>query len=284
MNLWMVIGVLIMLIVYIASVLIYIHGSEKRRELQVLMDTSHDYEMKIFNFENEILQKLQVEPDKVKYAIYIERILILSGIAVAFWFLRGIALAAFGAILVSFIANDSYKKVVYESGITNINRITNFINYFVPHINSGNSADQSFLGYIEYSADEELAAYYENRDNPDFKLPTHLRQIVDIYDIAKYNEEKGISDYTYILNELSKDMAQKQVYYNNFVSRIGEIQPIMWSYYIGVPILIFISFGQTYEFWLGAGGYIVSFILLALFAAFKFLIFKLQKRTINVIF
>lgn len=284
MSFWMVISVLIMLIVYIASVLIYIHGSEKRRELQVLMDTSHDYEMKTFNFENEILQKLQVEPDKVKYAIYIERILILSGIAVAFWFLRGIALAAFGAILVSFIANDSYKKVVYESGITNINRITNFINYFVPHINSGNSADQSFLGYVEYSADEELAAYYENRDNPDFKLPTHLRQIVDIYDIAKYNEEKGISDYTYILNELSKDMAQKQVYYNNFVSRIGEIQPIMWSYYIGVPILIFISFGQTYEFWLGAGGYIVSFILLALFAAFKFLIFKLQKRTINVIF
>lgn len=284
MSFWMVISVLIMLIVYIASVLIYIHGSEKRRELQVLMDTSHDYEMKTFNFENEILQKLQVEPDKVKYAIYIERILILSGIAVAFWFLRGIALAAFGAILVSFIANDSYKKVVYESGITNINRITNFINYFVPHINSGNSADQSFLGYVEYSADEELAAYYENRDNPDFKLPPHLRQIVDIYDIAKYNEEKGISDYTYILNELSKDMAQKQIYYNNFVSRIGEIQPIMWSYYIGVPILIFISFGQTYEFWLGAGGYIVSFILLALFATFKFLIFKLQKRTINVIF
>lgn len=284
MSFWMVISVLIMLIVYIASVLIYIHGSEKRRELQVLMDTSHDYEMKTFNFENEILQKLQVEPDKVKYAIYIERILILSGIAVVFWFLRGIALAAFGAILVSFIANDSYKKVVYESGITNINRITNFINYFVPHINSGNSADQSFLGYVEYSADEELAAYYENRDNPDFKLPTHLRQIVDIYDIAKYNEEKGISDYTYILNELSKDMAQKQIYYNNFVSRIGEIQPIMWSYYIGVPILIFISFGQTYEFWLGAGGYIVSFILLALFATFKFLIFKLQKRTINVIF
>ena len=284
MSFWMVISVLIMLIVYIASVLIYIHGSEKRRELQVLMDTSHDYEMKTFNFENKILQKLQVEPDKVKYAIYIERILILSGIAVAFWFLRGIALAAFGAILVSFIANDSYKKVVYESGITNINRITNFINYFVPHINSGNSADQSFLGYVEYSADEELAAYYENRDNPDFKLPTHLRQIVDIYDIAKYNEEKGISDYTYILNELSKDMAQKQIYYNNFVSRIGEIQPIMWSYYIGVPILIFISFGQTYEFWLGAGGYIVSFILLALFATFKFLIFKLQKKTINVIF
>lgn len=284
MSFWMVISVLIMLIVYIASVLIYIHGSEKRRELQVLMDTSHDYEMKTFNFENEILQKLQVEPDKVKYAIYIERVLILSGIAVAFWFLRGIALAAFGAILVSFIANDSYKKVVYESGITNINRITNFINYFVPHINSGNSADQSFLGYVEYSADEELAAYYENRDNPDFKLPPHLRQIVYIYDIAKYNEEKGISDYTYILNELSKDMAQKQIYYNNFVSRIGEIQPIMWSYYIGVPILIFISFGQTYEFWLGAGGYIVSFILLALFATFKFLIFKLQKRTINVIF
>ena len=40
--------------------------------------------------------------------------------------------------------------------------ITNFINYFVPHINSGNSADQSLLGYIEYSGDEGLKDFYEN--------------------------------------------------------------------------------------------------------------------------
>lgn len=284
MSLWIVLLILISLILYIFSVLMYIHGNEKRKELQILMNTNQKHSIKIFNFEKKILEKLQIESDKSKYIIYIERLLLTFIVGFSFWFLRGIALAGFGALLVTFIADDSYKKVIYESGITNINRITNFINYFVPHISSGNSADQSFLSYIEYSGDIELSNYYENRDNPNFKIKPHLKQIIDIYDIAKYNEEKGISDYTYILNELSQDMSQKQVYYNNFISRIGEIKPIMWSYYIGVPILIFVSFGQTYEFWLGIGGYIVSFVLLILFSLFKFLIFKLQKKTINVIF
>lgn len=284
MSLWIVLLILISLILYIFSVLVYIHGNEKRKELQILMNTNQKHSIKIFNFEKKILEKLQIESDKSKYIIYIERLLLTFIVGFSFWFLRGIALAGFGALLVTFIADDSYKKVIYESGITNINRITNFINYFVPHISSGNSADQSFLSYIEYSGDIELSNYYENRDNPNFKIKPHLKQIIDIYDIAKYNEEKGISDYTYILNELSQDMSQKQVYYNNFISRIGEIKPIMWSYYIGVPILIFVSFGQTYEFWLGIGGYIVSFVLLILFSLFKFLIFKLQKKTINVIF
>ena len=107
---------------------------------------------------------------------------------------------------------------------------------------------------------------------------------MDIYDIAKYNEEKGINDYTYILNELSKDYAQKQVYYNSFMARIGEIKPIMLSYYFGVPILIAISFGQTYSFWMGFGGYIVATLVLGLFGLFKFLIYKLQKDTVKTIF
>lgn len=284
MNLWKVIGILVLLIVYIASVLIYIHGSSRRKELQILMDNGRPKSFKTFSFEDAMMSKLQLDVTKGKWLIYCIRTLVISTLIVSFIFLRGIALAGFSAGLIIFSFNDAYKKVIYESGIMNISRVTNFINYFVPHINSGNSADQSLLGYIEYAGDEELAEYYENRDNPDFKLPTHLKQIVDIYDISKYNEERGISDYTYILNELSEDMAQKQVYYNSFVARIGEINPIMWSYYIGVPILIFISFGQTYEFWLGVGGYIVSFVLLILFSAFKFLIFKLQKRTINTIF
>ena len=154
----------------------------------------------------------------------------------------------------------------------------------MPHISSGNSADQSLLGYIEYSRDVELAEFYEHRFDPEYKLETHLRQIVDIYDIAKYNEEKGINDYTYILNELSKDYAQKQVYYNSFMARIGEIKPIMLSYYFGVPILIAISFGQTYSFWMGFGGYIVATLVLGLFGLFKFLIYKLQKDTVKTIF
>ena len=279
-----VIAILSLLIVYIVVGLIYIKGSEKRKEIQLIMDVGVEKRIKTFSFEDKILDKLKIEPNKVRFVLYIERILIISVLGIAVFFIRGLALAAFGAIVTAIYFEDAYKKAIYESGITNIARITNFINYFVPHINSGNSADQSFLGYIKYSSDEELAEYYENRDNLEYELPTHLKQIVDIYDIAKYNEEQGISDYTYILNELSEDYSQKQIYYNSFISRISEIKPICWSYYFAVPFLIIVSLSQTWDFWIGFGGLICGFILLAFFFAFKLLIFKLQKKTIVTIF
>lgn len=284
MNIFIVLSVLIVLILYISFVLIYIHGKDKRKEIQLLISINKKYKIKTLNFEDLILKKLSIDPNKVSYILYIERFIIISIIVFGIVILRGIALALFGAIAITLVFDDAFKKIIYESGVTNIGRITNFINYFVPHITSGNSAKQSFLGYIEYSSDKELSEYYENIENPDYKLPEHLKEIIDIYDIATYNEEKGISDYTYILNELSQDMAQKQVYYNSFVARQGEIGPIVWSYYIGVPLLVAISFSQTYEFWLGTGGYIISIILLILFTAFKFLIFKLQEKTIKTIF
>lgn len=276
---------LVMLLVYIIATVIYINASEDRRKVREMMDATASKEtIKTFAFEDKILKKLRVEPSKVHLVLWVERILIVGLLIFGFVQLRGIMLCAAGAVVICFVADDSYKKVVYDSGIENIGRVTNFINYFVPHINSGNSADQSFLGYVDYSKDEDLLEYYENRNNPNYTIPAHLKQIVDIYDVAKYNEEMGISDYTYIMNELSQDMAQKQVYYNSFISRIGEIKPIMWSYYIGVPILIGVSFSQTYDFWMGGGGIIVAVVLLIMFGLFKFLIYKLQKKTIMVIF
>lgn len=284
MNIWLVPALLLTILLYIIYVIKFLKEREKTKDIEFLLNEQVLTPMKTFAFEDAILKKFKIEPDKVRFVLYIERVLIFTTLAISVYFFKGLAVAGFLAILIVFFSEDAYKKVIYESGITNINKVMNFINFFVPHINSGHSANQSLLGYIEYSLDTELSEYYENKDNQDYIIPTHLRQIVDIYDIARYNEEKGISDYTYILNELSKDMAQKQIYYNSFISRIGEIQPIMWSYYIGVPILIGISLGQTYDFWMGIGGYVVAFILLILFGLFKFLIFKLQKKTINVIF
>lgn len=284
MNPLIVIGVLSLLIIYIIVFLLYIKGDEKRKEIEFIMSDNKKKRMKTFSFEDRMLEKIKVDPDSIKFILYLERFLILTVFVTFMFILKGLALAGFGAIFVGLYFKDAYKKVIYDSGITNIAKITNFINYFVPHINSGNSADQSFLGYIEYSNDKELAEYYENKDNLEYELPTHLKQIVDIYDIAKYNEEQGIADYTYILNELSEDMSQKQVYYNSFVSRISEIQPVCWSYYIGVPLLIVISLQNTWQFWTGFGGIVLGFVLLVMFTLFKFLIFKLQQKTIIAIF
>lgn len=277
-------ALLIVTLIYFMMVLIHIKSWEKKKRLDMIITAGRKDSMKLFFFENAFMSKFNIAPEKIKVFIYIERVILLSVVVTCLMFLRGMAILIFGAILIIMVENDAYKNVIYESGITNVTKIVNFINYFVPHINSGNSADQSLLGYIDYSKDEDLAMFYENRDNIDYKLQPHIRQIVDIYDIAKYNESKGISDYTYILNELSQDYAQKQIYYNGFISRIGEIRPIEWSYYVAVPILIVASFSQTYDFWMGGGGFIVALLILILFGAFKFLIYKLKKDTVKVIF
>ena len=285
MNVLLKISLLLLaLAVYIIASIVYVVKRSKEKDAEMFMEIHKDHKFKAFFYELVFLRKMGLKPEQVKLFLYIERFVVFGTVVYSFFTFRGIALFIIGAVLITLFFDDAYKKAIYESGISNVPKITNFINYFVPHINSGNSADQSFLGYVDYAKDEELREYYENRDNPDYKAPEHIKQIIDIYDIAKYNEEKGISDYVYILNELSKDMSQKQTYYNGFISRIGEIKPIMWSYYIGVPLLVFISFDRTYSFWMGIGGWICGIVLLILFALFKFLIFRLQKTTITTIF
>lgn len=240
--------------------------------------------IKTFAFEDKFLKMFKVKPDSVRLFLYFERFIVLSIISIAFFYFKGFALLIIGGIITIAMFADMEKKVIYESGITNIPRVVNFINYFIPHITSGNSADQSLIQYIDYAVDEELNEFYERKDDPGYILPVHLQQIIDIYEIAKYNESKGNSNYVHILQELAEDISQKQVYYNQFVSHIGEIGPTVWSYYIGVPALIITSFSQTQNFWNGIGGYLISIALLILFGIFKFLIYKLKKDTINTIF
>lgn len=286
MNPLFVIGLLIVLLLYIIAMIFSIRNISQINETTSLIGEIENRESKIFvfNYERSIINKLHVKPEKIKGILYLERILLLAIIVLTTIILKGLALALFGALTISFIFDDLYKKDLYKSGILNVSKVMNFINFFVPHITSGHSAEQSFLEYIQYAKDEDLKVYFENKDNPDVKILPHLRQIIDIYDIAKYNEEKGINDYTYILNEMEQDMSQKQTYYNSFISRIGEIRPICWSYYIGVPLLIVVSYSNTYTFWQAGGGWIIATVLLALFGLFKFLIYKLQKKTIETIF
>lgn len=269
---------------YLVAVVISVNSWSKQRKIMKLFEGAEKDEMKLFFFEHQILNTIGLSPEKGKIFIYTIRTLLASLLIIALISLRGLAILIFGATIAVVVTEDAYKNVVYESGITNVNLIMNFINYFVPHITSGNSADQSFLSYAEHAQSEELIEFYENRDDPSYSVEPHLRQIVEIYQIAKYNEEKGISDYTYILNEMSKDFSQKQVYYNNFQGKIGEIKPIILSYYFGVPILIAISFKYTRTFWMGFWGFIMSIVILILFIVFRVLIFKLQKDTIRGIF
>lgn len=272
------------ILVYFAIIAVSLNRWEQQKRLNVIIQEGRKDARRVFFFERALLDRLHIEPEKVHTALMVERVLLFIAIFVLFMTIKGITILFVGAVFITLFFNDAYKVVIYESGIENVPRVVNFINFFIPHINSGNSADQSLLAYIQYSRDDELAEFYEHKGDIEYKLQPHLKQIVDIYDVAKYNEEKGISDYTYILNEIAQDYSQKQVYYNSFISRIGEIKPIVMSYYIAVPFLIILSMQQTYDFWMGIGGVIVAIVTLILFAIFKALIFRLQKQTVKDIF
>ena len=272
------------ILVYFAIIAVSLNRWEQQKRLNVIIQEGRKDARRVFFFERALLYRLHIEPEKVHTALMVERVLLFIAIFVLFMTIKGITILFVGAVFITLFFNDAYKVVIYESGIENVPRVVNFINFFIPHINSGNSADQSLLAYIQYSRDDELAEFYEHKGDLEYKLQPHLKQIVDIYDVAKYNEEKGISDYTYILNEIAQDYSQKQVYYNSFISRIGEIKPIVMSYYIAVPFLIILSMQQTYDFWMGIGGVIVAIVTLILFAIFKALIFRLQKQTVKDIF
>lgn len=279
-----IVGLLLVILIYIITIIYYIQHRNKIKDLDQFINEDRMEYSRMFYLEERILKSLNIKPGKIKPVLWTIRIIVFGAIGVLLYMLRGVALTLVGGLAVTLIFDDLYKKAVHDSGITNVSIVTNFLNYFIPHINSGNSADQSLLAYISYSGLEPLEEFYQRRGEPGYEIPTEIKQIVDIWDIAKYNEEKGISDYTYILNEISKDMSQKQTYYNSFVSRISEIKPIEISYYIGVPAMIFMSFSQTYDFWMGVGGAICSVVILILFTVFKFLIYKLQKSTIETIF
>lgn len=272
------------ILVYFSIIAVSLNRWEQQKRLNVIIQEGRKDARRVFFFERALLDRLHIEPEKVHTALMVERVLLFIAIFVLFMTIKGITILFVGAVFITLFFNDAYKVVIYESGIENVPRVVNFINFFIPHINSGNSADQSLLAYIQYSRDDELAEFYEHKGDIEYKLQPHLKQIVDIYDVAKYNEEKGISDYTYILNEIAQDYSQKQVYYNSFISRIGEIKPIVMSYYIAVPFLIILSMQQTYDFWMGIGGVIVAIVTLILFAIFKALIFRLQKQTVKDIF
>lgn len=272
------------ILAYFAIIAVSLNRWEQQKRLNVIIQEGRKDARRVFFFERALLDRLHIEPEKVHTALMVERVLLFIAIFVLFMTIKGITILFVGAVFITLFFNDAYKVVIYESGIENVPRVVNFINFFIPHINSGNSADQSLLAYIQYSRDDELAEFYEHKGDIEYKLQPHLKQIVDIYDVAKYNEEKGISDYTYILNEIAQDYSQKQVYYNSFISRIGEIKPIVMSYYIAVPFLIILSMQQTYDFWMGIGGVIVAIVTLILFAIFKALIFRLQKQTVKDIF
>lgn len=183
------------------------------------------------------------------------------------------------------------KNQIADTGVNRIDDTVSFINAFTPQISSGKAAKQAFLSYIQSLPEEShtrvlLEEYVHAKDIGDYHYvtPAHISEMTTIYENALYNEEKGVNDYLYIIEEAKQDLFQKSEYYNEYKTRCNEVlRPIEISYYVGIPVIFIALFGTFHDFWFTPWGGAAAIIVLILFFLFKFTINRLNINTLHKI-
>lgn len=238
---------------------------------------------KMMNIERRIAEKFNLtSPHQIHVYLIAERILVAVAFVSVFVLLNwaGVALLLCGVSILVF--QDMGKQAIYESGVESIGEIMSFINYFVPSIIAGNSATQAMSKYVEESRNDHLREWYMN-NSESFVPDGNIKDIINIYHVAVYNESLGNNNFINILEEIQRDYTQKQRYYTNFITNMAKIKPIEWSYFAGIPALLILGYSQTTEFWGGFGGMICGLLLAGMFCMFQFFTFRLRKSTITKI-
>lgn len=256
-----------------------------------ILSKNEVYTIRMFSFEQYIVDKLKLPRERVRLFVYMLRIVIMCLFVFSYFAFGTAGVAIFLAIGILFAMENKKKYEIEKSGITRITDTVAFMDFFTPQIASGASAEQAFIRYIEKLDDKNeyrrlLLEYLDAKKNQDYsyKAPTMIKDIVSVYENAVYNEEMGSSNYLYIIKEAKADLFQKSVYYTDYNSRVSEVlKPIEFAYYIGVPFIIFILFGSIGDFWFTIYGVITSFALLILFYAFKALCNRLAIKTLHEI-
>lgn len=256
----------------------------KRSKTNKVLDQLQPKTLKMFFWEKSLLQKVKVEKRYIKPVIYLSRFLIFGGfIAVSF---------KIGAIAVFFViagmalvfANKKTEALIEEAGINSIPELNSFLDSYVPALASGLSNDQAMSKYINGKNDQALFEWWANRENSKYAVDARWKRTIEIYKMIKFNEDRGIEDSLPIIEQMQKDINVKQSYYNEYKAKMGEIQPILFSYYIFVPILLFVSLSQTKDFWFSLWGYVSAIGLIGLFVGSQFMVYKIRQSTIKVMF
>lgn len=280
LNIVIIIAMIIYMLVLVA--VIKRHRNRKRAISHIVEDKFY-----IAFFEKKILEKINIPKRHEKTAVYIIRFAIIFAViycvaSLGYWLTTLIACA----LLIITFANIQNKKTVEATGITYIEDVNIFLDSFIPAIASGKSNEQAMLQFVDAQGDENLFNWWMNKDNLSNQIVVEnkWKRIIEIYNMVKFNEERGISNSLPIVEEMQKDISTKQKYYNDYKAKMGEIKPIVLSYYFGVPFIIMTSWSNTKEFWFSTGGLICCFVLAVLFFIFEMLINKIKKSTIESMF
>lgn len=287
------IGLIALIAVYLIFMIFFLNKQKSESEVENVFDAvlQKKNKIKLFYFEQVLVEKFNVNENQIKFFIYSERALIAVAVVIPYLIMGFVGIGIFACVVILILLNNQLRQEIYKSGINRIGDTVAFMDYFVPSINSGNSASQAFLGYINKLAKDdpnrELLIQYRNaKSNNDlrYETPEAILNITSIYENALYNEEKGVDNYLYIIEEAKRDLFQKQKYYTDYATSVnGVIKPIAAAYYVGVPFCIFMTMGSAGDFWYTIWGVIAVILLCIFFFLFRFLLNKLELSTIKKI-
>ena len=281
MNLENVILVSVVILYTIIAILAINNNRKHKKVIKKIQNKNNFY---LFGFEKGLLEATGMQKSKAKKYIILIRIIALSLMVVIVIKFGFIALFLFCGVLILIYSNTQNKKLIESTGINYIIIVNEFLDSYIPAISSGLSNDQAMLKFVHSQNDENLFSWWVNRGDPNFELDTKWKRISEVYEMVKFNEERGINDSLPIIEQMQKDLNSKQEFYDDYESKIGEIKPIMLSYYIGLPIILAISWKQAASFWNSIGGLVCAFALSVLFFAYEMFLSKIRKSTIETMF
>ena len=276
---------ILVFIIFVYVIFLDIFFINRRKIKKAISNISiHKEELYMFSYEKVLIESMQVSKDKQKiFLIVVRSLIIITSIFLSLQF-GTIAIFFLGAIIITLFMNVKNKQLIESAGINYIETMNYFLDSYIPAISSGLSNDQAMLKYISSEENEELLEWWADKDTHLLKINNKWQRIIEVYEMMNFNELHGISNSLPIINEMQKDLNAKQQFFNDYSSKIGEIKPIMYSYYAGVPLLLLISFHQTYAFWFSFFGAIAAFILVIFFFTFQILIYNIRKNTLKSIF
>ena len=237
-----------------------------------------------FPWETYMLKRIDIKEKHIIPIFWTIRI-VLAASFIGLFMKFGYVVAFFAseaALIVFYTAKE--KELFVSSGLEFVDDLNRFLDMYIPAIASGLSNDQAMLKFIGEKGDEDLSEWYVQKDDISVEIPKRWIKVIGVYNMVRFDELKGIDNSIPVIKEMQDDMAAKQRYFNDYRSKIGATKPIALSYYIGVPLFLMVSVYRMPQFWFGVGGLIVSILLIALFAGFQFLFYKLKKGTMNAIF
>lgn len=279
----MIVNLLIIgaIIIYAISVFLVIG---KRKKQDTAMKAVNNKKFRLLFYEKKVAEMLKI-PDETLAKFFIPfRICTVALLVGAAYFMGTIAMIFVACAIIIFFMNEKTKALIDETGVEYIGILNQFLDVFSPSLAAGSSTDQALLKYVSDVNDDNLLQWWVHKEDGLFELDNKWKGVVEVYNMMKFNETHGVGNGLKVIEEMQKVMTQKEKFYNEFLAKMGEIQPIMISYYVAVPILLLISLHQVHDFWFGPWGIVCAIIIVVLFMLAQYLIYKIKESTVKIMF